>query len=486
MTLPTAKAFLAMFLLVWATAIAASTPPTTTAKIKGKITNMEELRDRNVMGLEVIYKDVALNREERIKIPVNYDGEFKAEVPVAYSINVELKLDYISSISLIIDPGQTAIVRCKIERGRLTAPEFYGPRKELNRVVAAYSNERYGRIGQSYADLAMIVRQPKKAKKISHELYERITEGVDDMLIEMEANAEATQWVREDMKYEYYRNLLRAELDNVRKSPTDLPDNCCLFLDSLFINLDPAVMSNSYVDLMNEVRNYLYLNISKAMHPTELAMKEINFYEMNLSRNAKDILLTNTVMQHLNSQSEFMLQSYLPLYFKKVKSQNLKTRAQTAYDKIKGYIAVDLSEPTPLPEQQRLMSDSRILEEIRQKHKGKLVYIDFWATWCKPCVRQFEHSRRLKQELQYKDVAFVYLCAMSKEEEWSKMVKEHDLKGDHYLLDKKEYEILSKVFSQRGFPHYSILDTKGTIAYKNAHRPSEMGDLLRDMDGLMQ
>lgn len=485
MALNTAKILVVAFLMVWTNAIYANLYPTAAAKLKGKITNMSELRDRNVMGLELLYKDVALNREERIKVPVNYDGEFKVEIPVPYAINVELKLDYISSIALVVEPGKTAIIRCRIDRGRLTAPLFFGQNKELNRVVAAYSNERYGLIGQSYADLAMIVRQPEKAKKISYELYDRISAGVENLMSKMEAEENAVRWVRQDINYELYRNLLRAELDNVRKKPTDLPDNCCLFLDSLFINFNPAIMSNSYVELMNEVRNYLYLNISKAMHPTELAMKEINFYEMNLSTNAKDILLTQTVMQHLQSQSEFMLQSYLPLYFKKVSSQSLKHRTQTTYNRIKGYVNVDLSEPTPLPEQQRLMSNSRILEEIREKHKGKLVYIDFWATWCKPCVRQFEHSRRLKQELQYKDVAFVYFCAMSKEAEWEKMVKEHDLKGDHYLLSKEEYEVLSKIFSQRGFPHYSILDANGIIAYKNARRPSEMGDLLRDMDDLM-
>lgn len=250
--------------------------------------------------------------------------------------------------------------------------------------------------------------------------------------------------------------------------------------------IDPKIMSSSYIDLMNEVRNYLYLNISKAMHPTELAMKEVRFYELNLSQAARDILLTNTVMQHLERRSAFMLQSYLPIYFTKVKSSYLKQRVEKIYQGIQPPLAIDLAEPTPLPEQQRLMSDSRILEEIRTKHKGKLVYIDFWATWCKPCVRQFEHARRLKQELQYKDVAFVYLCAMSKEQEWQKMVQEHDLKGDHYLLDKKEYDTLSKIFSQRGFPHYSILNEQGTIAYKNARRPSEMGDLLRDIDNLMQ
>ncbi len=477
-------AVVVILLLSFASSYAATTP--IKAKIQGKITNMESLSNRNISGMELWYKDLATNREEKIKVHVNYSGDFSAEIPAEFPINVELKYNWTSSIMFVLEPRQTIIVRCEINQGRLSNPNFFGPLKKLNRVVAAYSNERIGLIGQSYADLAMILQQPEKAKKISYELYERISEGVDNLLIEMEADAESTQWVRQDMQYELYRNLLRAELDNVRKSPTDLPDNCCRFLDSLFLNFDPAIMSNSYVDLINEVRNFMYLNISKAMHPTELAMKEITFYEMNLSKKAKDILLTNTIMQHLQSRNELLLQSYLPLYFKEVKTYGLKQRAQASYDKIKDYMPIDLTKPTPLPETDRLIADSKILEEIRAKHKGKIVYIDFWATWCKPCVRQFEHSRRLKQEMQYKDVAFVYFCAMSKEDAWQKMVKEHDLAGDHYLLNDEEYASLSKIFAQRGFPHYSLLDANGIIAYRNAKRPSEMGELMMDMQSLLE
>ncbi len=485
MILNSCKRSLVFVILLCFGAVTYAAASTVKAKIKGKITNMESLRDRNISGMELWYKDLATNKEEKIKVYVNYSGDFTAELPADFPINVELKYNWISSIMFVVEPRQTTIVRCEIDQGRLSNPQFFGPHKELNRVVAAYSNERIGLIGQSYADLALIVRQPEKAKKISTELYERISEGVDNLLIEMDADAQATQWVRQDMHYEFYRNILRAELDNVRKSPTDLPNNCCLFLDSLFLNFNPAIMSNSYIDFINEVRNYLYLNISKAMHPTELALKELNFYEMNLSKSAREILFTNTVMQHLNSKNELLLQSFLPLHLKEVKNRSFKSRVTAAYDKIKSYIIVDLDKATPLPEQTRLMADSRILEEIRQKHKGKLVYIDFWATWCKPCVQQFEHSRRLKQEMQYKDVAFVYFCAMSKEDTWKKMIKEHDLAGDHYLLDKEEYETLSKIFAQRGFPHYSILDTQGQIAYKIAKRPSELGELMLDMQDLL-
>src|SRR5689334_12829370 len=46
-------------------------------------------------------------------------------------------------------------------------------------------------------------------------------------------------------------------------------------------------------------------------------------------------------------------------------------------------------------------ADSKALDELIAKHKGQVVLIDYWATWCGPCVENFPHTVALSRK--YRD-----------------------------------------------------------------------------------
>ena len=51
------------------------------------------------------------------------------------------------------------------------------------------------------------------------------------------------------------------------------------------------------------------------------------------------------------------------------------------------------------------------------KYKGKVLYVDFYATWCGPCRQEIPYAKQLYQEFKHKDVVFLNLCAKSKIED---------------------------------------------------------------------
>ena len=49
-------------------------------------------------------------------------------------------------------------------------------------------------------------------------------------------------------------------------------------------------------------------------------------------------------------------------------------------------------------------SGDSLLVNIANKHKGKVIYVDFWATWCGPCRAEMPFAKKLKETLKDKEV----------------------------------------------------------------------------------
>lgn len=111
--------------------------------------------------------------------------------------------------------------------------------------------------------------------------------------------------------------------------------------------------------------------------------------------------------------------------------------------------------------------------ELLQSYKGKLVYVDFWASWCMPCRAAMPASKKLNEEFESKGVRFVYLSLDQKSNEWRKAVIDEKLEkySDSYLLlNPRESEIV-KTLGINTIPRYIVFDKDGNLLHKNAPGP---------------
>lgn len=115
--------------------------------------------------------------------------------------------------------------------------------------------------------------------------------------------------------------------------------------------------------------------------------------------------------------------------------------------------------------------------------KGKVVYIDVWASWCGPCRQQFPYAKKLQEKLtdkQKKQVVFLYINIDDTEQTWKKAVKQIGIEGTHLYSPGGWNSQVVKLFGIEGIPRYILLDKNGKILYKNAKRPSDEG-ILEDI-----
>ena len=136
-----------------------------------------------------------------------------------------------------------------------------------------------------------------------------------------------------------------------------------------------------------------------------------------------------------------------------------------------------------------LTCDSTItsLEDAVKPFKGKVVYIDVWATWCGPCLKEFQYLPTLKEKAHNMDVVYPYITIDRPEErkKWEKTIAYHQLKGYHLLVNEKLGKSLyTELGNERqilSIPCFVIIDKTGKIVIRHAAAPSEPEKVIEQL-----
>lgn len=108
--------------------------------------------------------------------------------------------------------------------------------------------------------------------------------------------------------------------------------------------------------------------------------------------------------------------------------------------------------------------------------KGKLVYIDLWATWCVPCLEELPHFKKIKQRFKNrKDIVFVSISVDKPKDKakWKKMLKDKQMKGVQLLAKNGRKSAFYKRYQVFAIPTFIMIDKQGDLVSSQAPRPSK-------------
>lgn len=120
-------------------------------------------------------------------------------------------------------------------------------------------------------------------------------------------------------------------------------------------------------------------------------------------------------------------------------------------------------------------------------NKGKIVYVDLWASWCAPCKAEMPSSQVLRKQYANKSIVFIYLSLDEKSADWKSSATSLNLPAENSFLIEGDFEAkLARDLKITSIPRYLLINKSGQIVLSDAPRPSdakvkqEIEKLLKD------
>jgi len=118
--------------------------------------------------------------------------------------------------------------------------------------------------------------------------------------------------------------------------------------------------------------------------------------------------------------------------------------------------------------------------------KGKVVYVDVWATWCAPCRQEIPHLKELEKKFHgNKDIVFMSIStdAIKDIQKWKDFIVAEQLPGIQLHGRTDDDNDIAKLYQISGIPRFLLFDKQGNIVSIDAPRPSssEIEPLLRKL-----
>lgn len=404
---------------------------------------------------------------------------------------------------------------------------------------AVKTNEYYDLLNNHIAnDSCFVYKEYAKAEAIKDKAF------LDDFLSTNTTTANFKIWAQNELKYELPNDLMRYRWLHFPRSKKakkiELPDEYFDFIIEYPINLDQEIISSSFQKYCHELQNMkteqMYAEELKFPSPIEIVAKleekkikvdpKLKIYLKLLYTKGKQSLEGEKLWTDLSIKYNKEIQKMrdkIPLdiqeeYIKKHKKPELIELQLTAelYETIEKSDTLQLATimPKKLPliktdsfrkflskKHQDFLADTRktvdvegvtlnnknpssgdaLLLNIINKYKEKVIYVDFWATWCGPCRTEMPFAKKIKETLKDKEVVYVYLCGESSEINWKKVIDDLEIKGNHYFVNENAWQELKIKFGVSGIPHYLLIGKKGVVVDKNANPPSSGEQIVNDI-----
>lgn len=246
-------------------------------------------------------------------------------------------------------------------------------------------------------------------------------------------------------------------------------------VDSLVASIDPNADESRLSGLINYWYNDSELHRTAGSTPdlTSYFIGQIHAIDSVLTNEGNKKSLTNTLCNLF-----FMYQpsdSAITAFRQGIAPQLAKApRIVQNIEQMLAERSKQIKDGDALPSDPILIARDGSRTTLSEVIRGKVAYIDFWATWCAPCCREIPYFEKVWQ--QYKDndqIVFVSVSQDDNAKAWEKKMDADHPQWPNYIFDKITGRQFLEAMGINAIPRFIIVGRDGRIISVDAVRPSD-------------
>lgn len=481
--------FIAACLLYYASA-KAQPANARSAYIYGRVAGFKKhLDSANSIAFDV--ENMVKNNAVVYNAKLKNDGSFSINIPLHYTQSIYFEYnDHL--VTILVSPDKQLQFNFNADDPEHTEV-FDGSGAPENIELAKYNavlnkqwrtwyggKDNYERYRQ--LNKAQTSDEPVKYKEYVLERYRKERAFTEEYLKANNASSLFAQWAKNNLKYECASSLLDYLWTHKASHEIYMPDGDYFEFIRLFeLSNADALITPNYNRYLNEYSNYLMSkNFGKEQFDPE---RLITLFKQEAPL-ARDILLSQFFYGLIEAKDLDAFAIYKKQLNASIVNSWLKEDLFKAYQH-----ELTIRNNAKMPQNAKIgkvppSGAGNAFSKIVAKYPNKVIYFDFWATWCGPCRTEMPNSKALQAKLKGKDVVYVYLCVESQEKTWKSSIAELGIEGEHYLVNNNDYKELAAKFQINGIPHYVLVNRKGIVYDANAKRPGDV-KLKDDIETLL-
>jgi len=449
------------------------------AKVSGKITNFSLLKGKIKPVINLYVSCPVTSDSYDFETKLDSDGNFYFEVPIECSTVIG-RISYPGYQAAVIELSSRNELKVELKldstygivRLENTTGQFLLTNEERVKYIVAIT--KYSTQSHEYVSPRICEMTPDEYARYE---MEAMQPQIDNAMENLEFSEAGRKFVLNELRllhlggvlfsYKDRIEMLCANKENMSVQEPDI--QYYSFLKSFELNNPQYIYNYYYQKLMQTLLTLKALNIPAISDtPVEEWLNSVKAILSRLvgfdSGQFYDLLAAHAYAKQFNDEGNPLSEKQInniKTYFKGKKGEIAKILLRKNDEIIK---RATHKEPLVVNETP-LVNKEKLMDTIISKYKGKIVIVDFWATWCGPCKTAFQQCKLIKGKLTSKNVVFLYVTTESSPRLlWEETIK--GMGGEHYYLKGDEWEYLTGSFGFEGIPSYVIFDAKGKIRNK--------------------
>ncbi|MDX1472512.1 MAG: TlpA disulfide reductase family protein, partial [Flavobacteriaceae bacterium] len=239
---------------------------------------------------------------------------------------------------------------------------------------------------------------------------------------------------------------------------------------------------NSIEGYVTYLHNEETMELPDSVKWAEAYPTKFNIIKENLQGVDRDIalvMLSKEFWMYVQNDDFYKQSAIIDDYFK-----TNKTR-ESFYDlfskNYKGFLAIAPGEPAP----DFTLLDQNDNEVSLSQFEDKIVYIDFWGTWCGPCIDAIPDHLKLQEKLKDKnDVVFLNVALEYGEKDikrWKNFLAEKNWPGVHVVAEKQFNNEELSPYKLTAAPSYVLVNKGGKLVGPRADGPYNILETIQPL-----